>query len=270
MIPSDKWLRTYYNTLACKEDYNNETVIWIEEQKRRIEKLDISSTELRMLQILDKDLVEPRLVAWLSTYEELRDGNYIQKNLKYALTLDGRFLFDWVHNQKRLYKKGMLSESKIKKLEELGIEWVILTRDPNKEHKMTWHQYYKLCKKYYEEYGHIILPDNYRFEGVDIGAWLKIQKRIYHGYMKGKLDESQIKKLNALGMSWKGYPYAYWDFFITTMTEYKKNVGTNLNKNTIYNKIHIGEEFMKVREMFKNGQLDESQLRDLRKLGIRF
>ena len=104
-------------------------------------------------------------------------------------------LGSWIHTQRRQRVKGLLPEEKIVKLDELGIRW-----NPEKD---RWEEYYQCAKQYYEQIGNLELPGSYMVDGLHLGRWISVQRQAYNGREDCNLDETQIKKLEAIGMIWE-------------------------------------------------------------------
>lgn len=112
-------------------------------------------------------------------------------------------LGDWLQSQRQDYKKGILCEDKIEKLESLGITWVV------RKH-LSWEEMYKLLINYYNYNGNIDLKyDFYTIDGysevssedgINLGCWLHKQRPLYRS---GKLSSEKIKLLEDLGMKWQ-------------------------------------------------------------------
>ena len=76
----------------------------------------------------------------------------------------------------------------------------------------SWDMMYAYAKQYYEQHGDLNVPTKYKTEeGYCLGRWLMTQRRVYAGETYGKLDESRIEKLNAIGMRWGSYLDMSWE-----------------------------------------------------------
>ena len=88
-----------------------------------------------------------------------------------------------------------MAQHKIDKLNELGIRWY-----PQKD---KWNTFYQCAKKYYKEIGNLDVPDDFEFDNLNLGRWISVQRQAYNGRQDTLLNAEQIKKLEAIGMSWK-------------------------------------------------------------------
>jgi len=89
----------------------------------------------------------------------------------------------------------------------------------------SWDMMYEVAKKYYEEHGNLAVTTRYvTDEGHTLGLWLNTQKKVYAGKVKGILTDSQVEKLNAIGMRWKSDDDISWEAnFSEAVAYYEKN-----------------------------------------------
>lgn len=123
-------------------------------------------------------------------------ANYGDIFIPQGFYYEGNPLGNWIHDQTQLYKKGKLSQDRIDKLNKLGIRWY-----PQQD---KWTTYYKYAKKYYKEIGNLDVPNNFEIDGISLGRWISVQRQAYNGRQDTILTDKQIKKLEAIGMVWKG------------------------------------------------------------------
>ena len=132
-------------------------------------------------------------------YGDLR----IMKNFKTSNGVEydenGIKLGIWLTDQRQNKKKGVLQEDKFDKLESIGMIW-----DMNEE---LWNINYNLSKIYYEHYGNLKIPQDfkttngidYEKDGIAIGTWVSFQRKLKNN---GKLSRDKIAKLETIGMIW--------------------------------------------------------------------
>ena len=109
---------------------------------------------------------------------------------------NGVNLGSWLYRQRTEYKNNSLSDLKKEKLEQIGIRFD--TKDNNK----AWEEKYKLAKIYYEHYGNLKIPTNFKTlngydyceNGIDLSRWVRKQKE------NPKLSNERRKKLEIIGM----------------------------------------------------------------------
>ena len=96
-----------------------------------------------------------------------------------------------VIHQRQAYKKGKLSEERVKKLKDLGFSWATRST-PN---VLPWDERLNELMNYKAEHGHCNIPKR---QG-PLGTWVQNQRA---AYKKGKLSEERVRKLDALGFCW--------------------------------------------------------------------
>ncbi len=183
---------------------------WISNQRVKYKKGTLSEDKIKKLEEIGMIFENVNDDTWNMMYELAKKyyGHYgnlkISINFKtingYKADENGYNLGTWVGSQRMNYKKGSLSEEKIKKLEEIGMIF-------EKVNDNTWNKMYELAKKYYEHYGNLKIPRNFKTingyevdeKGYNLGAWISTQRTSYN---KSTLSEDKIKKLEEIGMMW--------------------------------------------------------------------
>ena len=139
----------------------------------------------------------------------------------------------------------------------------------------SWEQYFAAAKEYAAEHGDLKVPKKYKTsEGLSLGSWIGVQRSVYAGKRNGSLTQSQIERLNSIGMVWEnrlesawenGYEHAkaYYEEFgdLLVPARYKSPDGFALG-NWIYN----------LRQRRINGEqtdlLDEERIARLDAIGM--
>lgn len=76
----------------------------------------------------------------------------------------------------------------------------------------TWEQYFAAAKEYVAEYGDLKVPKKYKTAaGLSLGSWIGVQRSVYAGNRAGALSESQIERLNSIGMIWENRLESAWE-----------------------------------------------------------
>ncbi|MCL2773481.1 MAG: Helicase associated domain protein [Oscillospiraceae bacterium] len=205
MFAAAKRYHDDYGNLFVPKRYKTEEGLslgsWIETQRRvksgsipgimtgeRVEKLNSIGMVWQKL----SDFNFERSYQYAKTYYE-EHGN-LDIVVDYE-TADGFALGEWICNMRQHCKGNthyILSEERIRQLDEIGMIWDKLD--------YIFEKNYSAAKKYYEIYGNLDLPSNYKTgDGINIGAWVRIIRKKYEN---SKLSKSQIKRLNEIGMTW--------------------------------------------------------------------
>ena len=120
----------------------------------------------------------------------------------------------------------------------------------------SWEMMYAYAKQYYEQHGDLNVPTKYKTEeGYSLGHWLMTQRRVYAGETYGKLDESRIEKLNAIGMRWGSYLDMSWERNYAAAKKYYETHG-DLKAVVTYtdeNGVNLGSWLANLRTYRKSG-----------------
>ena len=134
----------------------------------------------------------------------------------HSLVVDSVHLGFWVRRQRRFYKNYMegknddsalITEERIARLNAVGFEWEEILEDKTKCD--AWQRKFQLLCAFQKENGHCQVPRLLVVDSVNLGSWVRRQRRFYNQYMEGKTDQcdlitkERIAQLNAIGFEWK-------------------------------------------------------------------
>ncbi len=102
----------------------------------------------------------------------------------------------WVSAQRMSFKKGRLSEDRIKRLEDIGFVWNLISYTPS---RASWEEMFAALKEYKNAHVYCNVPDRWP-ENKQLATWVSTQRR---SYKKGKLSEDRIKRLEDISFLWK-------------------------------------------------------------------
>ena len=141
-------------------------------------------------------------------YYDYHKNSEIMVNFKtkngYEYDEEGVNLGSWVSIQRMAYKnKGnlKLTDYQIKLLEKIEMIFDV--------HSDTWMKKYNLAESYYEHYGNLEIPRNFKTlngyeydeQGIRLGNWINIQRQAYKGKGTYKITEEQKELLKRIGFS---------------------------------------------------------------------
>ena len=121
-------------------------------------------------------------------------------------TVDGMRLDTWVNGVRNRYRRSVLAESTIQRLEGIQ-EWAWDTA----QHE--WSKAVTLVSNFAAEFKHTGLPRDLIADGFEIGKWCRLI-RIKKG--KGELSESQVESLESIP-SWK------WHYTVNEQKQHRKS-----------------------------------------------
>jgi len=99
----------------------------------------------------------------------------------------------WVKTQRRIHKKGKLSQERTTQLEVIGFNWGV------QKHKFDadmWRERFNKLVAYKEINDNCNVPQRHGA----LGIWVSTQRKFYH---KGKLSQERIAQLEDIGFVWK-------------------------------------------------------------------
>ncbi len=174
---------------------------WIRNQRLRF--LDLSKEKQQLLQSI-RFILNVNEENWQKNYEFAKIyyehyGNLlIPKNFKtndgYTYDENGIKLGAWIRNQRKIFLK--LSKEKQQLLQSKG--FILNPRDKN------WQKNYELAKNYYEKYGNLEIPYNFKTNdgftydenGTKLGIWINNQR------VHANPESEKGKWLLSIGMIW--------------------------------------------------------------------
>ena len=140
---------------------------------------------------LIEKLIAPTVIDLVNNYEFMKE---LENNLKDRI----RLLEENENSHRNIKIRDALFDIEIEDIdlfEELKIIMDKIT--------MTWEDYFELANEYYEKYGDLDVPTNYKTDnGVKLGAWISKERQVIKGYAEGLLTKERIEKLNSIGMIW--------------------------------------------------------------------
>ena len=171
----------------------------------------------------------------------------------------GFSLGQWVQNQRKAFNKNIIDETRKRLLNQIGMVW----NPPD-----SWLVRYNLVKKYYEEHGNIFIKQSVIIEGVWLGKWLAVQKRLYEA---GKtLTDEQRRLLEQLPLEQVNLPDKAWYVAYADAEEYfRKN--NNLHVPSEYkgdSGIILSDWIIRQRRAYRLNELSKKQISLLDKIGF--
>ena len=171
----------------------------------------------------------------------------------------GFSLGQWIQNQRKAFNKGTIDESRKKILNQIGMVW----NPPD-----SWQIRYNLVKKYYDENGNVSIKQSSVIDGIWVGKWLALQKKLYES---GKtLTAEQRKLLELLPLEQLNSKINAWHTAFADAEEYYLNYN-NLHVPTEYrgtSGIILSDWIIRQRRARRLNQLTEEQIMLLDKIGF--
>jgi hypothetical protein len=234
---------------------------WVTTQRSRKALLSIDQrTKLDQLGFLWTDSSQDKWNRhWNAMYQRLIDYKRINGHCNIPKEWEeDRPLARWVGSQRVLFKKGLLSDDRIRQLEKLQFLFSIHARTVLEYDDLMWNRHYKMLRWFLGENGHCNVPPSYEKDGFELGAWVQDQRRIYG---VGSLREDRMEILNDLGFSWilflASEPNVEWDRHYEMLLAFRQDHGDCNVPRRGYEKDHslLGEWVSMQRIYHENGTL---------------
>lgn len=121
----------------------------------------------------------------------------------YEYDENGFGLGEWLDRQRMRHSKGILDKRRAKLLEIIGMKWNVV--------EAKWEDHYKLAKNYYNHYGNLNIPENFKTtNGIDydengkrLGTWITAQRQNYINCKATPMMIKRVKLLEEIGMIWE-------------------------------------------------------------------
>jgi superfamily II DNA or RNA helicase len=160
-------------------------------------------------------------------------------------------LATWVNDQRWKYRKGKLSNNRIKRLNDIGFVWEL--------HKSNWEEMFEALNEYKENHGDCNVPFDW-LENNKLGIWVRTQRR---KYLNKKLSKDRIKRLECIGFVWNPFESS-WEELFNVLEEYKENHGgCNVPQNWVENNLKLGIWVSTQRSKYLSKKLSEDHIKRL-------
>lgn len=136
--------------------------------------------------------------SWYKAYREAKTYFHAHGNLLVMgdyITPSGFLLGKWIKNQRQHYKGNLprpLTNEQISLLNDICMVWDAM--------EYQWQIGYSYAVSYFEEHGHLSMPQKEVYKGFALGKWIFTQRYVFR---KSKnYSEEHRNKLDSISMSW--------------------------------------------------------------------
>jgi hypothetical protein len=147
-------------------------------------------------------------------------------------------------------KNGLLTNDKIRRLDEIGFEWT--PRDS------VWDEGFRKLLAYKTAHGHLDVP---KTPVTDLGTWVSVQRRAKN---KGEIPDERIRLLDEVGFIWEARDFR-WEYMFRQMLAYKdthKHLNIPTSSSDLGSWVHIQ------RRAKRNGKLSAEKIRRFDEVGF--
>lgn len=161
-------------------------------------------------------------------------------------------LSTWASKQRMEYKKGLLENEKVERMNSIGFKWDIKDEQ--------WSIMFGQLKEYNTEFGNVEVPSNVVDKYKSLSSWVKSQRT---SARKGILSEERIHLLNSIGFSWTPNEVK-WESFYNLLIEFREQYGHTLVPRVSKGKYEeLGVWVGAQRYAFKNNLLRQDRIEKL-------
>lgn len=191
---------------------------WILRQRQLYKSNSLTEEQIKKLDSIGMDWMDRVDRVWKNGFIEAKNYSEEYGNLSVPKNYRSKTNYPlgiWLQRQRSLYKNNKISEDRIKRLTDVGMNW-----NPD-----NWESRFNLVKQYYEEHGNINISQKEVIQGVWLGKWIVSQKK---AMQEGKLTHEQIEMLKTLPMEEVGRKDNRWWSMYEEAKKYYLEFG-NLN-----------------------------------------
>lgn len=248
-------IQTNYRTKAGKHLGS-----WILRQRQLYQSNSLTDEQINKLDSIGMDWMDRVDRIWENGFIEAKNYSEEYGNLSVPKNYRSNTDFPlgiWIQRQRILYKNNKISEDRIKRLTDVGMNW-----NPD-----NWEARFNLVKQYYEEHGNINISQKEVIQGVWLGKWIVSQKKAIE---EGKLTHEQIEMLKTLPMEEVGRKDNRWWFMYEEAKKYFLKFG-NLNVPMDYltsNGKKLSDWIIRQRRNYKLGKMPSEHKEKLDEIGF--
>lgn len=163
---------------------------WILRQRQLYKSNSLTDEQIKKLDSIGMDWMDRVDRVWQNGFIEAKNYSEEYGNLSVPKNYRSNTDFPlgiWIQRQRSLYKNKKISDDRVKRLTDVGMNW-----NPD-----NWESRFNLVRQYYEEHGNINISQKEIIQGVWLGKWIVSQKK---AMQEGKLTHEQTEMLKTLPM----------------------------------------------------------------------
>lgn len=233
---------------------------WILRQRQLYKSNSLTDEQVNRLDSIGMDWMDRVDRIWENGFIEAKNYSEEYGNLSVPKNYRSDTDFPlgvWIQRQRSLCKNNKISENRIKRLTDIGMNW----------YPDDWETRFNLAKQYYEEHGNINISQKEVIQGIWLGKWIVSQKK---AMQEGKLTHEQIEMLNTLPMEEVGRKDNRWWSMYEEAKKYYLNFG-NLNIPMDYltsNGKKLSDWIIRQRRNYKLGKMSLEHKKKLDEIGF--
>ena len=217
---------------------------------------------------LFNDLEKTLSATWDYMYDEAKQY-FIEHGSLIIPRNTNTMLSSWLSTQRKNHEKGLLTDSQIALLDEIGMRWESLD-------DISWNKNFGAYRQYVEDGNPLKVPSDLVYNGVELGKWLTRIRR-YHtsGIRSDYFTTEREKELEKLGIIWDNVDYLWERNYQAAADYYAQHGDLNVPHCWIQNGVKLYNWLADLRKLYKDangrrGTLSEEQIARLNAIGMRW
>ncbi|MDM8567017.1 Helicase associated domain protein [Candidatus Halobeggiatoa sp. HSG11] len=250
-IRANDFLKSLQEARDCEQEKRGE--LGLEEYSPVVRVVD------EALDIIDVfESIGERLQPWEVMFQQLVEFQEEYGHCNVPLRYEkNKKLANWVGVQRKANKNQIISEDRIRRLNEIGFVWNTL--------EALWEDNFAELLKYKQIYGNCNVPDRWS-ENLQLAKWVS---HLRNNKKNKELSEERIQRLNEIGFVWKPFEI-FWEEKFAELLEYKKihgdcNVPMGWPENP-----QLARWIHRQRVLKKQDKISEKRIRKLDEIGFRW
>lgn len=233
---------------------------WVLRQRQLNKTNSLTDEQVKRLDSIGMDWMDRVDRVWENGFIEAKNYSEEYGNLSVPKNYRSNTDFPlgiWIQRQRSLYKNNKISEDRIKRLTDVGMNW-----NPD-----NWESRFNLVKQYYEEHGTINISQKEVVQGVWLGKWIVSQKK---AMQEGKLTHEQKEMLKTLPMEEVGRKdNLWWSMYEEAKTYYEEFGNLNIPINYLTsNGKKLSDWVIRQRRNYKLGKMSSEHKEKLDEIGF--
>ena len=233
---------------------------WILRQRQLYKSNSLTDEQVKKLDSIGMDWMDRVDRVWENGFMEAKNYSEEYGNLSVPKNYRSNTDFPlgiWIQRQRSLYKNNKISEDRIKRLTDVGMNW----------NSDNWEARFNLVKLYYEEHGNINISQKEVIQGVWLGKWIVSQKKAME---EGKLTQEQIEMLKTLPMEEVGRKdNRWWSMYEEAKKYYLKFGHLNIPMDYLTsNGKKLSDWIIRQRRNYKLGKMPSEHKEKLDEIGF--
>ena len=253
-----KYLTAYFNdqgnaTVPQYFIFNGYTLgRWVSSQRVKYNKKQLTEDQIKKLNSLDGWVWNRIEHKWQTHFNALLGFiNEFGGKQTYIKNYKGFSIDSWAQKQRQYFKKNILPQNKVDKLNTLpGWQW-----DPLEQ---SWNEGFNYLCEYYAEYEANAPSRNFKYKNFLLSKWISHQRGDYKG---NKLSKERVTKLESLKYwSWSPFDQSWNEAFDILNKYYQEKRTSKISLRESYLNFPLGIWIRNQRKQYKDKKLSEDRV----------